>query len=49
MIYKITKLKIDKMLEYMNKNYSKIFEGINKEYENDKENINNLLKEFIYK
>jgi hypothetical protein len=49
MIFKITKIKIDKMLEYMNKNYSLIFKDINTLYEKDKININNLLKEFGYK
>ena len=29
MIFKITKIKIDKMLEYMNKNFSSIFNNIN--------------------
>ena len=49
MIFKITKIKVDKMLEYMNKNFSLIFKDINTLYEKDKININNLLKEFGYK
>ena len=49
MIFKITKIKIDKMLEYMNKNFSSIFSNINLIYEEERIEINNILKEFGYK
>ena len=49
MIFKITKIKIDKMLEYMNKNFSTIFNNINLIYQEDNMEINNILKEFGYK
>ena len=49
MIFKITKIKIEKMLEYMNKNFTSIFDNINRIYEEDKIEIDNILKEFGYK
>ena len=49
MIFKITKIKIEKMLEYMNKNFTSIFDNINLIYEEDKIEIDNILKEFGYK